>query len=81
MRPEAVVFVIALAVVVLIGVISRLRRGPLDDRLNRPFANAPSLGGFVLAALTVVAAGIGGVAILGGRVVAKAWHKGRGKLA
>ncbi len=75
MRPEALYFLIAVAVIVVIGVVRRLRRGPVDERRDHPFPYTPPgqyLFGAVLAGLSLVAAGIGRVAILGGRVVAKA---------
>jgi hypothetical protein len=79
-RPEAVVFLIALAVVVLFGVIGRLRRGPIDVRQEHP-AFADWYPGFVfgtvLAALALVASGIGWLAVAGGRVVARTWHRGQ----
>jgi hypothetical protein len=80
-RPEAVVFLIALAVVVLFGVIGRLRRGPIDMRQEHPaFADRSPVGymvGTVLAALALVAAGVGWLAVFGGRVVARTWHRGQ----
>jgi hypothetical protein len=76
-RPEAVVFLIAVGVVVLIGVISRLRRGPVDERQDHPFPYTPTVFGIVLAALTLVAAGLGWAVLLPGRVVAKTRHRRR----
>jgi hypothetical protein len=70
-RPEAVVFLIALGVVVLVGVVSRLRRGPVDERRDHPFPYTPTVYGIVLAALSLVAAGIGRAVLLPGRLVAR----------
>ncbi len=83
MRPEAVVFVIALAVVVVFALIKRLaRREPVDERRDHPFPYATPgqyVFGPALAALNVLAAGIGRAAILGGRVVTRAWPGGHHK--
>ena len=76
MRPAAVVFLVALGIVVLIGVISRLRRGPVDERQDHPFPYTPTVYGIVLAALSVLAAGVGWAVLLPGRMVAKARHRG-----
>jgi hypothetical protein len=84
-RPEAVVFLIGLGVVVLIALVRYLtRRQPVDERRDRPFPFAtPGQYAYatLLAALTLVAGGIGRAAILGGRVVAKAWHGGENQKA
>jgi hypothetical protein len=80
-RPEAVVFLIAVAVIVVIGVVRRLTRGPVDERQDHPFPYTPTVYGIVLAALALVAAGVGRAAMGGGRVVAKVWHRGAGKPA
>ena len=80
MRPEAIVFLITLGVVVLIVVIWRLtRRQPVDERQVQRFPYAtPGQYTFaaLLTALTVMAAGIGRAVMAGGRVVAKTWHGG-----
>jgi hypothetical protein len=54
-----VVFPIARGIVVLIGVIRRLRRGPVDQRQDHPSPSTPTVSGIVLAALSLEAAGIG----------------------
>ncbi len=84
MRPEAIAFLIIVAIIVLFAVIKRLTRTePVDDRRDHPFLYAPVqyVYGFLFAAFFLVAAGVGWVAILGGRVVAKAWHRGQHKTA
>ena len=79
-RPEAIVFLITLGVVVLIAVIRRLtRRQPVDERQVHLFRCAtPGQYTYaaVLAALWLVAAGLGRAVMSGGRVVARAWHGG-----
>ncbi len=79
-RPEAIVFLVTLGVIVLIAVIRRVtRRQQVDERRDSAFPYAvPGQYAFgaVLAALALVAAGIGRAAMVGGRVVAKAWHGG-----
>jgi hypothetical protein len=84
-RPEAIAFLIIIAIVVLFAVIKRLTRTePVDERRDHPFPYATPLQyvfGAVLAAFVFVAAGVGQVVILGGRVVAKAWHRGQHKPA
>ena len=80
-RPEAVVSLIALAIIVLIGVIIRLSRGPLGERDPSHTPPGPYVLGAVLVVLTLVAASVGRAAIFGGRVLTKAWHGGAGKPA
>ncbi len=79
-RPEAIVFLITLGVVVLIAVIRRpTRRQPVDERQVQLFPYAtPGQYTFaaVLTALSVVAAGVGRAVMSGGRVIAKTWHGG-----
>ncbi len=79
-RPEAVVSLIFLAIVVLFGVIGRLRRGPIDVRREHPALADRSPAGLVvgtaLAALALVAAGLGWLAVSGGRLVARTMHRG-----
>lgn len=80
-RPEAIAFLIIIAIIVLFAVIKRLTRtDPVDERRDHPFPYATPQAyvyGAVLAALALVASGVGWVVILGGRVVAKAWHRGQ----
>jgi len=82
-RPEAIVFVIAVGIVVLTAVIRRLLRSqPVDERRDRPFPYATPgqyAYGAALAALAGVAAVVGRAAIFGGRVVAEARPGGRRK--
>jgi len=79
-RPEAIAFLIIIAFIVLFAVIKRLTRTePVDERRDHPFPYAPVqyVSGAVLAALTLVAAGVGWLFTLGGHVVAKASHRGQ----
>jgi hypothetical protein len=79
-RPEAIVFLVTLGVIVLLAVIRRVsRRQPVDERRDSTFPYAGPgqyVFGAVFAALTLVAAGVGRAAMVGGRIVAKAWHGG-----
>ena len=82
-RPEAIAFLVAVAVIVLLAVIKRIARTePVDERRDHPFPYATPgqyVYGFLLAAFALVAAGVGQVVIFGGRIVAKAWHRGQQK--
>jgi hypothetical protein len=83
-RPEAIVFLVIIAIIVLFAVIKRLTRTmPVDERRDHPFPYAPVqyVFGAVFAAVTLVAAGVGWLFTLGGRVVANAWHRGQHKTA
>jgi hypothetical protein len=78
-RPQAIIFLVTLGVVILIAVIRRVtRRQPVDERRVHLFPYAtPGQYTYaaVLTALWAVAAGVGRVVLSGGRVVAKAWHR------
>jgi hypothetical protein len=84
-RPEAIAFLMTIAIIVLFAVVKRLTRTePVDERRDHPFPYATPgqyVYGFLLAAFALVAAGFGQVVIFGGRVVAKAWHRGQHKPA
>jgi len=61
--------------------VNAMSRGqPVDERRDNPFPYSTpgqyAFGAF-LTALSLVAVGVGRVAVLGGRVVAKTWHRGQ----
>jgi hypothetical protein len=83
-RPEAIAFLVIMAVIVLFAVIKRLTRTePVDERRDHPSSFAPVqyVYGAVIAAVILVAASVGRIVIFGGQVVAKAWHRGHHKPA
>jgi len=79
-RPEAVVFLITVAVIVTVGVIRRLTRGQIDERQDHLFPYVPAVYGIVVAALSRCS-WHRSCRDWWGRVVAEGWHRGHHKPA